>query len=549
MSKEPEQKQHLVCAIYTRKSTTEGLDQEFSTLDAQRESAESYINSQKHEGWTIHPELYDDGGFTGANIDRPALQKLLNDIKAGKINCVVVYKVDRLSRSLLDFSQLLEFFDKNKVAFVSVTQQFNTNTSMGRLTLNILLSFAQFEREIISERTKDKMGAARRRGQWLGGRPPFGYIRDPETKKLTIEPLEAAIVKEIYTLYLRGNSSFEITQILNNKGTSTRPWTTKKGKAFGNKSFSDNHILYILKNPTYIGQVNFGGTIYVGQQPAIIEEADFIKVQRVMEQNRVDRKPSKNAESTGLLTHILKCRVCNTAMIHTYTIKKHKHKYRYYVCGNYQKRVGSACPNRSIPAQLLENAVVEKVKGFIKSAPDGAVLRSAETEAIISTVWDTLFPLEQRRTLKHIVKEVDCDVDKKRIGIIFQGYDEKHEFDAGIEKSKLGRQWRKDIAVEKEPRLRRSLILAHQLKRNLVSGTIKSLQQASECLNMSLAYLNHMMSLLMLCPAIQEEILMGDNATIEAVPEYQVRDGLPMEIEWDKQIKTWMAIRTNASKT
>ncbi len=165
MNKEPEKKKHLVCAIYTRKSTTEGLDQDFSSLDNQRESAENYIKSQQHEGWTASSELYDDGGFTGANIERPALQKLLNDIKAGKINCVVVYKVDRLSRSLLDFSQLLEFFDKNNVVFVSITQHFNTNTSMGRLTLNILLSFAQFEREIISERTRDKLGAARKRGQ------------------------------------------------------------------------------------------------------------------------------------------------------------------------------------------------------------------------------------------------------------------------------------------------------------------------------------------------------------------------------------------------
>ena len=202
MKNEPEKKQHLVCAIYTRKSTSEGLDQEFSSLDNQRESAENYIKSQQHEGWSVSPTLYDDGGFTGANIERPALQNLLNDIKAGKINCVVVYKVDRLSRSLLDFTQLLEFFDKNNVFFVSVTQSFNTNTSMGRLTLNILLSFAQFEREIISERTKDKMGAARRRGQWLGGRTPFGYRKDEETKKLIIDPEEAATVRKIFDLFL-----------------------------------------------------------------------------------------------------------------------------------------------------------------------------------------------------------------------------------------------------------------------------------------------------------------------------------------------------------
>jgi site-specific DNA recombinase len=225
---EKEIKKRIYCAIYTRKSTTEGLDQDFTSLDAQRESAESYINSQKHEGWVALQGQYDDGGFTGANIDRPALQKLLSDIKAGGINCVVVYKVDRLSRSLMDFAHLLEFFDKYNVTFVSVTQAFNTNTSMGRLTLNILLSFAQFEREIISERTKDKMAAARKKGQWLGGRPPFGYDVEKDGKKLLINQDEANIVREIFKLYLEGNSLLKVALILNEKGLSLR--TRRKNK-------------------------------------------------------------------------------------------------------------------------------------------------------------------------------------------------------------------------------------------------------------------------------------------------------------------------------
>src|SRR3989338_8358273 len=178
MKTDAEEKKIIRCAIYTRKSTSEGLDQDFTTLDNQRESAESYIQSQKSQGWTAISEQYNDGGFTGANIDRPALQKLMDDIKTQKVDCVVVYKVDRLSRSLIDFVKLLQFFEENKVTFVSVTQHFNTQTSMGRLTLNILLSFAQFEREIISERTKDKMGAARRKGRFVGGRPALGYDLD-----------------------------------------------------------------------------------------------------------------------------------------------------------------------------------------------------------------------------------------------------------------------------------------------------------------------------------------------------------------------------------
>lgn len=202
-TKEDQKKKILRCAIYTRVSTTDNLDKDFTSLDSQRESGESYITSQKSEGWLALPEQYNDAGFTGANTDRPALQKLTTDIKTGKVDCVIVYKVDRLSRSLLDFTQLLEFFDQNNVAFVSVTQHFNTNTSMGRLTLNILLSFAQFEREIISERTRDKMGAAKKKGKWIGGIVPIGYDLDRENHRLVINPQEAKIVKEIFNSYLK----------------------------------------------------------------------------------------------------------------------------------------------------------------------------------------------------------------------------------------------------------------------------------------------------------------------------------------------------------
>src|SRR5262245_12846801 len=196
-------KSKLRCAIYTRKSTEEGLDQDFNSLDAQREAGTAYIVSQRHEGWICLPQQYDDGGFTGANMDRPALGRLLADIQARKIDCVVVYKVDRLSRSLLDFAKMMETFDKYRVSFVSVTQQFNTATSMGRLVLNVLLSFAQFEREIISERTRDKIAAARRKGKWAGGVPVLGYDVDPRTRKLTVNKAESQRVRAIYEQYLR----------------------------------------------------------------------------------------------------------------------------------------------------------------------------------------------------------------------------------------------------------------------------------------------------------------------------------------------------------
>jgi site-specific DNA recombinase len=224
------------CAIYTRKSTEEGLEQEFNSLDAQRESAEAFISSQRHEGWVCLPDRFDDGGFTGGNMERPALKRLLAGIEAGHIDCVVVYKVDRLSRSILDFSRMMDLFDKHAASFVSVTQQFNTSHSMGRLTLNILLSFAQFEREIISERTKDKMSAARKKGKWVGGMPILGYDVAPEGGKLIVNEEEASTVRAIYQLYMEHRAMIPVVQEIEQRGWRNKRWITKNGRERGGKS-------------------------------------------------------------------------------------------------------------------------------------------------------------------------------------------------------------------------------------------------------------------------------------------------------------------------
>ena len=287
----------ILCAIYTRVSTTEGMAQEFSSLDNQRESGESYIQSQKSEGWIYCPERYDDGGFTGANTERPALQRLMEDIKKGVISCVVVYKVDRLSRSLLDFSQLLEFFDQHQVTFVSVTQHFNTNTSMGRLTLNILLSFAQFEREIISERTRDKMAAAKKKGRFIGGRPALGYDLDTKNHKLLINPVEAALVKQIFDLYLEKQSLLEVAKFLIKKGYKTKEFTSAKGTKFGGVVFKNTSVQQIIKNLLYTGKVKFQNELYDGQHEGIISLETFQKAQAILDNNRRER---------NLLLHTMK---------------------------------------------------------------------------------------------------------------------------------------------------------------------------------------------------------------------------------------------------
>lgn len=542
MENKVKQEKRTYCAIYTRKSTSEGLAQDFTSLDAQRESAENYINSQKHEGWVVVPETYDDGGFTGANIERPGLQKLLSDIKDRKIDCVVVYKVDRLSRSLMDFAQLLEFFDKNNVTFVSVTQAFNTNTSMGRLTLNILLSFAQFEREIISERTKDKMGAARKRGQWLGGKSPMGYDRDPQTKKLVINQEEAKIIREIFNLYLKSNSLLEVVQILNDKGYRTKVFISKKGKRNGGIKFSVTYIQTVVKNILYMGKVSYAGQIYDGQQEAIIDEETFKKTQEKLKQNRIERKATKNTECTGLLSKLLRCTTCKSVMFHTYTLKDRTRRYRYYACSSAQKRGYNSCPTKSVNAQAIEDALVGCLKRIctdnIKKNGDSY---KQEIKALLSPVWDTLFPQEKRRILRSLIKEIDYSSSTKKLGIVLNGSNLRLEFDIDLAAVRAKTCWRKEDEVTKEPKIRRILALAHQVQQLIDQGTIKHPRQACKWLNFSVTRMDQIMNTLFLCPSIQMDIFSLNTPAIQTLTEYSVRP-LVKEVLWDKQMSQWQAL-------
>ena len=272
------------CAVYTRKSTEEGLEKEFNSLDAQRESGELFVRSQAGEGWTLVPDAYDDGGFTGGNMERPALRRLMLDIEAGKVDAVVVYKVDRLSRSLLDFARMMQVFDSRKVSFVSVTQQFNTATSMGRLVLNVLLSFAQFEREIISERTRDKIAATRRKGKWAGGHPILGYDIDPAFK-LAVNPLETERVRNIFELYLDRESLMPAVQALAEKGWVNKRWTTRKGHERGGMGFTRTSLYKLLTNVAYAGKVRYRDEVHPGEHPAIVEADLWQRVQALLARN------------------------------------------------------------------------------------------------------------------------------------------------------------------------------------------------------------------------------------------------------------------------
>lgn len=522
----------VLCAIYTRVSTSEGLEQAFTSLDNQRESAESYILSQKSEGWAALSDRYDDGGYTGANTDRPALQKLIADIKEGKINCVVVYKVDRLSRSLLDFSQLLEFFDQNNVTFVSVTQHFNTNTSMGRLTLNILLSFAQFEREIISERTRDKMGAAKRKGKWIGGKPPLGYDLDKINHKLVINPKEEKIVKEIFDLYLEKRSLLSVTMALNEKGYKTKLYITLQGKKYGGISLKSTNVQLILKNPFYIGKVSYHGELYPGEQERIISDEIFQKAQTILADNRRERRIAGTTKNIGLLSSLLRCKVCNCSMYYAYSMKG-KYKYHYYLCMNAQKRGYKNCPTRLVNAQAIENKLLECVS---KIVPDTKLQGDS---------WNALTLQDQIKLFKSVVKQVNYDSREGILEIILHN-DKSCKFSLKLEELKHIPSHKKDIEVTKEPLIRQNLIFAHQIS-DIMQEKDCSLHQISEWVGIAHPRLCQIASMINVSPKIQEEILFSQDKSLYRIPEYRLRDILS-ETDWDKQQEIWKELLKSSDR-
>jgi site-specific DNA recombinase len=364
------------CAIYTRKSTEVGLEQEFNSLDAQREACLAYIQSQRHEGWKCLPTRYDDGGYTGGNMDRPALKRLLADIEAGRIDCLVAYKIDRLSRSLLDFARIIGIFEKHHVSFVSITQQFNSATSMGRLVLNVLLSFAQFEREIISERTRDKIAATRRKGKWSGGLPVLGYDVDPQVLRLVVNPKEATRVRAIFDLYLEHQALLPVVRELERRRWRTKVWVTRKGRKMGGRPLVKTNLHKLLTNPTYAGKLRYKKELHNGEHPAIVDPAKWQKVQELLQRHRHKGSAERN-RSGAILKGLLYCRTCGSAMSPTYSSKGSK-RYRYYVCSNVQKRGWDHCPSQSVPAGPMERIVMEQIS---KVGQDSERLKKILAEA------------------------------------------------------------------------------------------------------------------------------------------------------------------------
>jgi site-specific DNA recombinase len=354
------------CAIYTRKSTDENLNLEFNSLDAQRESAEAYIASQKSEGWLCLPEKYDDGGYTGGNMERPALKRLMADVAAGNVDCIVVYKVDRLSRSLLDFARIMEVFEKQNVSFVSVTQLFNTSNSMGRLMLNVLLSFAQFEREIISERTRDKIAATRRKGKWTGGHPVLGYDVDPNGGRLLLNDDEAEKVRVIFKLYTQQEALVPVIKELDARNWTNKRWITKDSRERGGKPFSKVSLYKLLTNVLYAGMLTYKTEVVKAEHPAIVPTDLFERVQLLLQRNGRSGGAEVRNKHSALLRQVLTCGSCNCAMTHHYTEKDEHRLYRYYVCSNAQKRGWHTCPTKSVAAPKIEQFVVDQIRKVAK---------------------------------------------------------------------------------------------------------------------------------------------------------------------------------------
>jgi len=395
------------CAVYTCKSTEEGLEQEFNILDNQRESAEAFIKSQTHEGWVCLTDRYDDGGFTGANMERPALKRLLTDIQAGKIDCVVVYKIDRLSRSLLDFTKIMEKFEKHQVSFIAFTQQINTTTSMGRLMMNVLMSFAQFEREIISERTRDKIAGARRKGKWAGGHPILGYDIDFQGFKLVVNEDEAAQVRIIFDLYLKHEGLLPVIQELAKRGWLNKRWTTRKGQERGGKSFTKTSLHKLLTNVAYTGRIKYKTETHEGEHIGIVSPEIWQRVQTIMRRNGISGGALVRNQFGALLKGLVRCVPCNCAMTPSHTTRNGQKRYRYYTCSGAQKRGWNTCPSKAVPAGELEKLVLQQIRSIGKEPVIVAeTFAQANAQAL-----ERLAELEMERTsLERDLAGWDADV-------------------------------------------------------------------------------------------------------------------------------------------
>jgi DNA invertase Pin-like site-specific DNA recombinase len=530
------------CAIYTRKSSEEGLDQDYNSLHAQRDACAAYVMSQAGEGWTLLPDVYDDGGFSGGNMDRPGLKRLIADVEAGRIDVVVVYKVDRLTRALTDFSKIVDVLDRAGSSFVSVTQAFNTTTSMGRLTLNVLLSFAQFEREVTGERIRDKIAASKKLGMWMGGGLPLGY--DAAGRTLAINEEEAKTVRWVFERYLELGSSRKVVAELARAGVLSKRTTSKAGVVRGGIPIQRGPLFHMLKNRTYVGEIPHKDTSYPGQHPAIVERELFDAVQALLSENdrktRVPgerRKAHKGAPLMGLIFDS-----AGNRMSPTTARQKNKPTYRYYASTAVQ--LGDPAKAGAVPrvsAPVIEDLIVERLRELRIPA---AVGRAPD--------WDGVRDLIHR--VEVVADGINIELDQpalERAGRdlpvahrpAFDRLDRSGERPSLIIKARLVLRGGSRIAVgpDGQPALKRAmidpalssaLIRAEAWKRKLLTGEVESLSVIAEAEQVTAAYARRMIRPAYLSPQLKASILDGrqpSGLTLEAITKTD------MPLDWNEQ--------------
>jgi site-specific DNA recombinase len=556
------------CAIYTRKSSDEGLEQAFNSLDAQREACAAFIASQKHEGWTVLPTLYDDGGFSGGTLERPALKRLLADIEAGEIDAVVVYKVDRLTRALSDFAKLVEIFDRRGVSFVSITQQFNTTTSMGRLTLNVLLSFAQFEREVIGERVRDKIAASKKKGMWMGGMPPLGY--DVQDRKLVVNNNEARIVVDIYRRYLTLKSVHALRDELASDGIRSKRRIRPDGTTYGDQKLSRGALYLMLQNRMYRGEITHNGNSYPGEHPAIIEQPLWDEVQAVLAKNRIERATGTRAKHPSLLAG-LAFDPTGERLTPTYAVKKGT-RYRYYVSTTLLTGAGRDRSNGwRIPAGDLEGLVIDRLRTFL--ADPSAVLDAVDDERHgrqrqlierarqVAEELGTMPPDKVRVTLMALLCRVEINagrieinVSGRRLAALLSGQlidltmqDQRTHRDsddvvtlaAPARLKRVGREMRmlvenSDDQTAADPSLLRIIARAHDVQARLIQNTKLTVHDVAREERVTAAYIYTLLRLPWLAPDITTAIVNGRQPPqLNAMKLMRLTAGLPAD--WVEQ--------------
>jgi len=527
------------CAIYTRKSSEEGLEQEFNSLQAQREACEAFINSQRHEGWVCLPQAYDDGGFSGATMDRPALRQLLADITAGRVDTVVVYKIDRLTRSLADFAKIVEILDQRSASFVSVTQQFNTTTSMGRLTLNVLLSFAQFEREVIGERIRDKIAASKRKGMWMGGVPPLGYR--VEDRKLVPIDSEAEIVRTIFRRYAELGSVRLVKEELDARGIKSKSWTSASGRPIGGKPFSRGALYLMLQNRTYLGEIVHQGQSHPGDHAPIIDQPLWDAAQSRLAGHTAERSSGTRSRQPSLLAGILFDPDGNR-MTPTHAVKKGM-RYRYYVSRPLiTKNQSEGSLGLRIPAAEIEQLVASRMRQWlldpasiyqaIRFSDASAQRRLLARAAEIGKSWPELPGGRQRAVLTALIERIDVGADQieihtrpSRLGALLDGAstllpsatdDETQSLSVPVRLRHSGREIRMLIdstdpsAVTKpDARLVKLLIRAHRFHATLIGSPGARFAALAKQEGVSRSYFTRLVRLSYLAPDITQAVLDG----------------------------------------